>query len=171
MFRLLASISLMISFLSCAALAQKNPVSSLCSRDSAIQIIQEQIALTKAFDDLVKRIAVLIRAADLLWPYENGKARAAFVEAFDLATQDHKENREGIRREGFGLEIEIPDQRYAVILAIGKRDLVWARKLSDQMLDNEAREVKEDKPLDSEGSSRTNQELLMIASGLLATDQ
>jgi hypothetical protein len=164
----------MIYFLSCSALAQKkpgNPVSSLCSRDSAVQIVQEQIALTKTFDDPVKRIRVLIRAADLLWPHENAKARAAFVEAFDLATQDHKEKGDGMRREGVGLLSQIPDQRYTVISAIGKRDLAWARKLSDQMLDHDAREAKEEKPSDPEGSRRTNEKLLTIASGLVSTDQ
>ena len=172
--RLGPGISLMIYLLSCSALAQQkpgNPVSSLCGRDSAVQIVQEQIALTKTFDDPVKRIRVLIRAADLLWPHENVKARAAFVEAFDLAAQDHKEKGDGMRREGVGLVSEIPDQRYAVISAIGKLDLAWARKLSAQMLDDEAREVKEAQSSDPEDSRRTNDRLLTIASGLLPTDQ
>lgn len=158
-----------MTLLACSALAQKkpgNPVSSLCGHDSAVQMVQEQIALTKAFDDPVKRIRVLIRAADLLWPHENAKARAAFVEAFDLATQDLKDKRNAIRREDLGL-VEIPDQRYDVILAIGKRDLAWARRLSDQTLDDEAREAKKEEVPDPEDSRRTNQELLMIASGLL----
>jgi hypothetical protein len=164
----------MIYLLSCSALGQKkprNPVSSLCGHDSAVQIIQGQIAMTKTFDDSVKRIRVLIRAADLLWPHENAKARAAFIEAFDLATQDHKEKGDGMRREGVGLISEIPDQRYAVISAIGKRDLAWARKLSAQMLDEETREAKEAQSPDPEDSRRTNDKLLTIASGLLPTDQ
>ncbi|MGH9966938.1 MAG: hypothetical protein ACREBG_03760 [Pyrinomonadaceae bacterium] len=174
LFRLVPGIALMIYLLSCSALAQKkpgNPVSSLCGRDSAVQIIQEQIALTKTFDDPVKRIKVLVRAADLLWPHENAKARTAFVEAFDLATQDHKEKGDGTRREGIGLVSQIPDQRYTVISAIGKRDLAWARKLLDQMLDHEAREAKEGESSDPKGSRRTNEKLLTIASGLLPTDQ
>lgn len=169
-----SSISLMVLLLSCSVLGQKkpgNPVSSLCGRDSAIQIIQEQITLTKAFDDPVKRIRVLIRAAGLLWAHENAKARAAFVEAFDLATQDHKEKGDGTRREGVGLISQIPDQRYSVIAAIGKLDLAWARKLSEQMLADEARDPKEEESTDREGSRRTNEKLLTIASGLLSTDQ
>jgi hypothetical protein len=171
---LLPAISLMI-LLSCSVLAQKkpgNPVSLLCGHDSAVQIIQEQITLTKAFDDPVKRITVLIRAADLLWPHENAKARAAFLEAFDLATQDHKEKGDGIRRDGAGLISEIPDHRYAVISSIGKHDPAWARKLSDQMLADEARDEENEESSDSEGGSRrTNRRLLTIASGLLPSDK
>ncbi len=174
LFRLVLGISLMVYLLPCSARGQKkpgNPVSSLCGRDSAVQIVQEQIAPTKTFADPVKRIRVLTRAANLLWPHENAKARSVFVEAFDLATQDHKEKGDGTRREGIGLVFQIPDQRYAVISAIGKRDLAWPRKLSDQMLDDEAREAKEEKPSDPEGSRRTNEKLLTIASGVLPIDQ
>ena len=170
LFRIVSGVSTMIYLLSCSALAQKKPeipVSSLCGRDSAVQIIQEQIALTKTFDDPVKRIRVLIRTADLLWPHDNAKARVAFVEAFDLATQDHKEKGDGMRRDGVGIVSEIPDQRYAVIAAIGKLDLTWARKLSDQILDDEAREAKKEESSDPESSRRTNQKLLTIALGLL----
>jgi len=170
LFRLVSGVSLMIYLLSCSALAQKkpgNPVLSLCGRYNAVQIVQEQLALTKTFDDPVKRIRVLIRAADLLWPYENAKARLAFVEAFDLATLDHKEKGDGTRREGVGLVSQIPDQRYAVISAIGKRDLAWSRKLSDQVLEDEARDAKEGESSDREGSRRTNEKLLTIASALL----
>ncbi|MCM3872825.1 MAG: hypothetical protein ND895_19260 [Pyrinomonadaceae bacterium] len=169
--RLVSGALLMLTLLPCSSLAQKkatrNPVSTICGHDRAVQIIQEQIALTKAFDDPAKKITVLIRAADLLWTHENGKARVAFVDAFDLATQDHKEKIEGLQREGAGPFSEIPDQRYAVIAAIGKRDLAWARKLSDQMLDDEAREEKKEKSPDSESSRRTNEKLLTIALGLL----
>jgi hypothetical protein len=172
--RLLFTILLMISLLSESAPAQKKPmaaVSSVCSNDSAVQIIQEQIALTKAFDDPVKKIAVLIRAANLLWLHENGKARAVFLDALELAYQDYKEKGVGLRREGGLLVAEKPDQRYAVISAIGRRDPVWARKLSDRMLEDEARELRKDESPDAEDSRRTNEQLLTIAFKLLPTDQ
>src|SRR5580765_3529721 len=65
--------------------------SSLCNRENALTIIQQQIDFTKTFDDDVPRITVLIRAADLIWPFEEGKARAVYVDAFDLATRHHNE--------------------------------------------------------------------------------
>jgi len=38
------------------------------------------------------------RAADLLWPHEQDKAMAAFMEAFDLAVQNLKEHGDQIAR-------------------------------------------------------------------------
>ncbi|MFN2517060.1 MAG: hypothetical protein ABR556_12705, partial [Pyrinomonadaceae bacterium] len=43
--------------------------SSSCSRENALTIVQQQIDLTKTIDDDVRRITVLLRAADLIWPY------------------------------------------------------------------------------------------------------
>jgi hypothetical protein len=49
--------------------AQKKPAvatSSLCTRDNALDTTKQQILFTRTFDNQVQRIAVLIRAADLL---------------------------------------------------------------------------------------------------------
>jgi len=54
-----------------------NPQSS-CSRDSALGIIQRQIDLGKTIDSDAKRITLTLRAADLMWPADQGKARATF---------------------------------------------------------------------------------------------
>src|SRR5436190_8808725 len=138
-------------------LGQQRPtsnLSSLCSRENALATIRQQIDLTRTFDDQLKRITVLLRAADLLWPYQNIKARAAFTEAFDLARQNFKEKGDKPRREGH-LIVGVPDQRYAVITAIGKRDAAWARKLSDQMLEEEIKEAAEKSTKDDEQDTRT----------------
>jgi hypothetical protein len=62
-------------------------------------MIKQQVDLSKTFNDSVRRISVLIRAADLLWPYEQDKARAVFTEAFDLA----KENEKGTSKKDLAL--------------------------------------------------------------------
>ncbi len=78
------------------AFSQSKPVaagkSPLCSRDNALDMIKQQVELTKTFNSTIRRITVLIRAADLLWPYQQDRARAAFTEAFDLATQNERES-------------------------------------------------------------------------------
>src|SRR5690348_6622894 len=65
-------------------LAQSKPVGSgqspLCNRDNAVEMIKQQIGLTKTFKNSIQRIAVLTRAADLLWPYEQDRARSVFIE-------------------------------------------------------------------------------------------
>ena len=75
-------------------LAQSKPAgvgaSSLCNRNIAVDMIGQQIAITRTFDNAVRRTTVLIRAADILWPYQQDKARAVFVEAFEVASQYEK---------------------------------------------------------------------------------
>ncbi len=125
-------------------LAQSKPLGSrespLCNRDDAIEMIKQQIDLTKTFKNSIQRITVLIRAADVLWPYEQDRARTVFTEAFELATENEKENEQKGPRSLI-LRLQIPDQRYVVIRAVAKRDSAWAKELLRQMLDTEAGET------------------------------
>ena len=113
--------------------AQKKPTvakSSLCTRDNAVDTTKQQILLTRTFDNQVHRITVLIRAADLLWPQDQEKALAAFMEAFDVAVQNFKENGDQVTRTSqsqFAARISLPDQRFKVISALAKRDPARAR--------------------------------------------
>ncbi|MCU1266571.1 MAG: hypothetical protein JWM21_2889 [Acidobacteria bacterium] len=144
--------------------------SGLCSRDNALQTIRQQIDFTRTFDDQVRRITVLLRAADMLWPYQQDHARAGFSEAFDLAKQNFKDKGDKPIQVGHLID-SVPDQRYAVIATIAKRDAVWARKLADQMLKDETREAEEKSTKDEEQDARTAEKLLSTATSLLATDQ
>jgi len=144
---------------------------SSCNRESALAILEEQIAATKTFDDQVERVAVLIRAADLLWSYQQQKARAVFGEAFELANRNYKEKGDEPIHEGIGLAIVVPDQRYTVIGAIAKRDLAWAQKLTDETLRDQQSEAQEKTTKNARQEDRTAEKLLGIASSLAASDQ
>jgi hypothetical protein len=143
---------------------------SSCSREGALEIIQQQIDLSKTFDDDVRRIAVLLRAADLIWPYQQDKARTAFTDAFDVASRNFKEKGDNDRQEG-RLTVGVADQRYTVITAIAKRDPDWARKLSKRILDEDAKEAQEKASRDTTRDARTESNLLVAAISLLSTDQ
>lgn len=53
------------------ALAQaKTAKSPLCTHENALEMIKQQVAFTRTFNDSFRRITVLIRAADLLWPHQ-----------------------------------------------------------------------------------------------------
>jgi hypothetical protein len=146
------------------------PVSpSSCTRENALQIIQQQIDLAKTFDDDVRRIAVLLRAADLIWPYQQVQARASFTEAFDVASRNFKEKGDKPRNEG-RLVVGVPDQRYTVIGAIAKRDPDWAGKLSKQILQEEADEAKEKAEKEAGRDAQTGAKLLGVATSLLGSD-
>jgi len=151
--------------------AEAAPASSLCNPESALELIQQQMDATRTFDDRVQRIAVLISVADLLWPHQNDKARAAFTEAFDLGAQEFKEKGDEVRREGKGLIAYTPDQRYTVINAIAKRDPIWARKLIEQMVTESANDAKEESGKGELPEIKTAEKLMGVATSLLPSDQ
>ncbi len=173
-------VSLLVAFTLCmasAAIAQasKQPTatSTLCTRTHAIDNTKEQILFTRTFDRGVQRIAVLLRAADLLWPHDQERSVATFMEAFDLAVQDFKEQGDQIRRTSqsqFAAVIAVPDQRFKVISALARRDPVRARKLTEQVLDDAAREAADKPAADRQSALRTAEKLLTVAQGLAATD-
>ena len=146
-----------------------SPVSQLCTRTSALDIIQQQNAAAKSFDNVIQRIAVTLRAADLLWPYQQAKARAAFMEAFDLATADYKEKGEQTGRDG-KLSVSVPDQRFLVIGAIAKRDSAWARKLTEQALQDARTQESETTSKDPAQLRKNAEKLMGVALALIQSD-
>src|SRR4051794_19633038 len=135
MTRLALLIVLLIISLASPITAQKKTTSSLCTHDNAVDTTKQQILITRTFDNPVQRIAVLLRAADLLWPYEQEKSLAAFMEAFDLAVQNFKEKGDQTERASsskVSAIIQLPDQRFKVVGALAQRDPALARKLSEQ---------------------------------------
>ena len=171
--RFAISISLCLSFIlapwPATARNQQQPKAP-CNRDDALNLIQQQIDASKLIDDEVKRIAVSIRAADLLWPFRQDKARAALRDAFDLATRNYKAKGDEPSLQGH-LVVQAADQRYRVIGAIAKRDPAWARELSEQILGEEAKEAEEKVTKDFERDVRTAEKLLGAGSSLLSSDQ
>src|SRR5436190_20356388 len=175
--RLVIAILFAVACLNSAALAQKkttsSPTSSLCTQAYAVDTIQQTAVSTRTFDNAVQRITILLRTADLLWPYRQAKALAEFMEAFDLAVKNFKASGEELRpvsKSQFAAVIRMSDQRYEVISALAKRDPAAAHKLSDQMLQDEAREAAEKPAADAKANQRTAEELLMLAHRLVATD-
>ncbi len=135
--------------------SQSKVKSSLCTSANSIETIREQIEASRTFDDNRQRLRVLLRSADLLWPYRRPAARAAFTEAFELANLNFK-NKDPKKEN----PASAPDQRYLVISAIAKRDLDWATKLTEQLLKEEAKQVEE-------AAAKTSQDDLVTAGKLL----
>ena len=172
--QVLALLSLSFSLLPWDANAQKKtdpPVSQLCTRTSALDIIQQQNAMAKTIDNAVQRIAVMLRVADVSWPYQQEKARATFMEAFDLASQYFKEKGDADRRDSKFHITRIPDQRFKVITAYAKRDPAAARKLADQIIEEQIREATDKQAVDAGSSLKIAEKLLDVAYTLVSTDQ
>jgi tetratricopeptide (TPR) repeat protein len=167
---------LFVLTLTSTAQAQKvspAPKSSLCTRENSLDMINQQILTSRTFDNQIRRIAVLIRSADLLWPYQKEKALAAFNEAFELATQNFKENGDVVGRtssSSFAARIPQPDQRYKVITALAKRDATAARKLSEQAMQSDLEAVEQNGSQNAEVKKKLAEKLLTVAFALLETD-
>jgi len=156
-----------------SARAQTPPQSSQfsgCTRDEALELIKRQIEETTTFGDSIQRISVLVRAADLLWPYEQKAARITLTKAFDLATQHFAETGDAPKVEGRGLLVETPDQRYVVIRAIAKRDPQWAQKLTKQILDQDQSDAAGPNGVDFQQRVRAAWKLLNAATNMLTSD-
>lgn len=155
----------LLAYVPASAQNQNQTAVSKCYREDTLPIIEHQVYLTRSFDRTLPRVAVLLRAADLLWPYKQGTARAAFVESFELATRDAKERLhegpvEGTKR----LTIVLPDPRYQVIAAIARRDSAWARQLTNTLLNAEGEAGSETK---ERGDDNSGEKLLLLATRLV----
>lgn len=143
----------------------------VCNRDDALETIGQQIAITRTFDNAARRIAVLMRAADLLWPHQNDKARATFNEAFEVAVQNEKEKTQTKDRSRvLIIELQTPDPRYLVIRAVAKRDPAWAKKLTAEILEQERQIGEQASTRNTFNDELAAYKLLDSALQLLSTD-
>jgi hypothetical protein len=125
---LLSSIALML--ITCfITTAQQQPEKSVCDAERAVLLAEKQVEEAKAIEQPPKQIAVMIRAADVLWKAQPASARKIFADAFDLAEKHFKEKGDESKREGRSLTL-FPDQRFVVMQAIAKRDGAWAKQLA-----------------------------------------
>jgi hypothetical protein len=144
--------------------------SNLCTQENALQMINQQLLAAKTFDNQVQRIAVMLRGAELLWPYRRERSRATFSEAFEIAKQDYQAKGDAPIRAGVGLMVENPDQRFVVVRVIAKLDPAWARRLAEEMLSGEGGNIK-DRTFKAEPvNTRTAEKLLATATLLLSQD-
>ena len=152
-----------------------------CDRERAFTLLEQQTAESKAFENKAKRIGVLLRAADLLWPHRRETARKLFAESFELASEDFRERGDvTIKQPGrpdsevSGLGVQLPDQRFVVLRTLARRDPAWARELTSRVAEETRREAKRREEGASERSERrennVGDKLLGLALSLLPDD-
>lgn len=145
----------------------QNRQTSTCRRDEAVDSIRQQIAVSKTLDDPVQRITLLIRAADLLWTLDNERSRAAFTEAFEIAT-DHEQT--NLAKPVKTLLMFNADQRYVVIRAVANRQPDWAKALTKKALQQDKQVSEQIELRDPRRAVITGQRLLESAIKLLPVD-
>jgi len=119
---------------------QANNERPICDQLQALLLIEQQLDEAKTFDKPVATISIMVRAADLLWPYHQERARAVFTGAYDLASQHFQRRGDEYSKEE-GVRLQLPDQRFIVLKAIAKRDPAWARRLAERTAEESKREA------------------------------
>lgn len=118
----------------------------------------------------MQRIGVLIRAADLLWPFQQDRARTVFSEAFEVAVQQEKEKLEQSKGVQPSLLMETLDQRFVVIRTVAKRDPALAKKMVAQIIKGDHQTQVPGPTPDSTGDVLTAQRLLASATQMIAVN-
>lgn len=141
-----------------------------CDEGRAVALVEQQVAEARAFEKPVPQIAVMTRAADLLWPYREDAARSIFTEAFELASKYFAQNGQETRTEGRGMLVRMSDQRFVVLRAIAQHDANWARKLAERAAE-ETRRAAEKAAAQPSTADETGEKLVELASTLLPIDE
>lgn len=113
-----------------------------CDPARAVSLVETQLSEAKMFADASRRLSVMTRAADLLWPFERDPAREIFQQAYDLAAKDFREH-ENDPEPKDSMTPPRADQRYVVMAAIGRRDPAWARRLAESVAEEKRREAEQ----------------------------
>jgi hypothetical protein len=137
----LLSLLALVSLLSISTYGQQAG-KQVCDEGRAVLLAEKQVEEVVMLDQPQKRIAVMIRAADVLWNIQQSNARKIFTDAFALAEQRFKEKGDETAKDGSTI-IRIPDQRFIVMRAIAMRDPAWAKKLAERIAEESRREAEE----------------------------
>ncbi len=141
-----------------------------CNPKMAQMLVEQQVAESKSVTARPKRIKILLRSADFLWPLDQPTARGYFLEAFANAKEHFAEKgfeKANLKSSGTSTTFtSLPDLRSDVIRAVAKRDPELAKKFTDEVL-AEAEKAAERDEMDK---TREQDDLLRLAAELAATN-
>ena len=142
-----------------------------CNPKMAQVLVEQQVAESKSVVARPKRIKILLRSADFLWPLDQPTARGYFVEAFTNAKEHfaakgfEKANLQ-TSKSGSSTFASLPDLRSDVIRATARRDPELAKKFTDEVL----AEFEKAAERDAMDKTREQDDLLRLAGESAATD-
>jgi hypothetical protein len=149
-----------------------------CDPARAVSLVETQLSEAKMFQEASRRLSVMTRAADLLWPFERDSAREIFRQAYDLAVKDFREHEKDPPPQVSGsVSVIVPrvDQRFVVMNAIARRDPAWARQLAEGVAEEKRREAEQPSGATASDARRERsngaEETLGLAQSLLTVDR
>src|SRR5882672_1484662 len=102
------------------------------TQQRALLLINQQIDEAGKLENVVSRIAIMIKAADTLWDFQQDNARKTYTDAYDLGVKQHREKGEQSYMASARLRANDPDQRFVVLGSIARHDAEWAARLTKQ---------------------------------------
>ena len=177
-------LSLSLVLITTSALGQSKPVKPNAeddltqSQQRALLLVNQQTDEAGKLENVISRIAIMVRAGEVLWDFQQDNARKVFADAYDLAVKRFREKGEQPRTSARSNTANEPDQRFLVIAAIVKHDSEWGIRLSKQIAEETKKEAEkaaaaasDPKTLSGETSiSRIGEKLISLAFSLLKTD-
>lgn len=155
--------------------AKETQARVFCDPARAVSLVETQLSEAKMFEAVERRLGVMTRAADLLWPHERDAAREIFQQAYDLAVKDFREHENDPPPQGTGVFLVVPriDRRFVVMNAIARRDPAWARRLAEAVAEEKRREAEESANATGGGGGKPDGavETLDLAQSLLPVDR
>ena len=159
------------------ATAENTRPAPACDTERALQLVSQQLADSRAMANGAKRSAVMARGAEMLWPFDQTRARAVLAEAFDVASSYYSEHGEVVERRAPkradatypGQPVPLPDPRMSVLHIIARLDHVWAEKLTARAAE-ETRQRARAGAEKEQGESRAASRLVSMARSFAASD-
>lgn len=160
------------------AQAKETTPKVFCDPARAVSLVETQLSEAKMYAAVERRLSVMTRAADLLWPYERDAARGIFQQAYDLAAEDFREHEKDPQPQVSGsVSVIVPrvDQRFVVMNAMARRDPAWARHLAEAVAEEKRRDAEQSSSATASGARRERsngaEETLDLARSLLTVDR
>jgi len=159
------TIFFIILFLSISVFPQtSSKQNEACNAELSQNLIEQQVVESNTVKETNKRIRIYLRSAEFIWKLDEKTARKYFADALKIADERFAEKgreKKQTSGQGFGFITYEPDYRLEVIRAISKKESEWAKKLTEQILAEYEKVIKErGNNLDSE---RTIVDLMRIA--------
>ncbi len=108
-----------------------------CNDDQVKLLATQLVEESRSVPEVGKKIKVWVRSADFLWPIDKATARTYYADAYKFAVDNHREKgveRTETKTANFTFVTAERDFRFEVVSAIAKNDSQWARKLTDELM-------------------------------------
>lgn len=135
----------LLFFVISAAAQVETYENAACNAEYSQSLIQQQISESVTVTETDRRIKIYLRAADFLWKLDEPASRKYFTEAFKIANEHFAEKGFTETKLSNGLVMQERDYRFEVIRTIARKDGNWAKRLTEQVLAEYEKNLKDRK--------------------------